>query len=154
MRRFNKPHTAILKRTGESFLQDGTCIVVAPRLIKCIECRRQVDAGGRTSTADSDTIFCRFYAFRRLRYTKNGHLAAAGFSDPFTEPGAADLQLWLPDVQRPPHDLGQAAALFLLSHLGDQFCDMLVQENEARAMHMPNGEQRCSGTHAIYLISY
>lgn len=75
---FRKPPVGQLKKTGESFLQDGPCFEVAPKLPKCRECRWTPNQRSK----NMPNIFCRFYAFRRLRYTKNGQLAIAGFSDP------------------------------------------------------------------------
>lgn len=75
---FRKPPVGHLKKTGESFLQDGPCFEVAPKLAKCRECRWTPNQRSK----NMPNIFCRFYAFRRLRYTKNGQLAIAGFSDP------------------------------------------------------------------------
>ena len=73
-----KPPLHQLKKTGESFLQDGSCFEVSSRLPKCRECRWTAHQRNKKMP----NIFCRFYAFRRLRYTKNGQLAVAGFSDP------------------------------------------------------------------------
>lgn len=78
---FRKPPVGQLKKTGESFLQDGACFEVAQKLGKCRECRWTPNQ----RTKNMPNIFCRFYAFRRLRYTKNGQLAIAGFSDPNTD---------------------------------------------------------------------
>lgn len=61
---FRKPPIAQLKKTGESFLQDGACFEVAPKLGKCRECRWTPNQRSKNTT----NIFCRFYAFRRLRY--------------------------------------------------------------------------------------
>lgn len=60
---FRKPPIAQLKKTGESFLQDGPCFEVAPKLGKCRECRWTPNQRSKNTT----NIFCRFYAFRRLR---------------------------------------------------------------------------------------
>jgi len=79
---FRKAPVAVLKKTGETFLQDGPCFEVAPKLGKCRECRWTPNQRSKTMP----NIFCRFYAFRRLRYTKNGQLAIAGFSDPHADP--------------------------------------------------------------------
>jgi len=76
---FRKPPISQLKKTGESWLQDGACFEVAPKLAKCRECRWTPHQRSKNLPQN---IFCRFYAFRRLRYTKNGQLAIAGFSDP------------------------------------------------------------------------
>ena len=62
---FRKPPVAQLKKTGESFLQDGPCFEVCPKLAKCRECRWTPNQRSK----NTPNIFCRFYAFRRLRYT-------------------------------------------------------------------------------------
>lgn len=90
---FRKPPVAQLKKTGESFLQDGPCHEVAPKLAKCRECRWTPNQRSR----NMPNIFCRFYAFRRLRYTKNGQLAIAGFSDPHKDPGEVSYFLRIID---------------------------------------------------------
>lgn len=76
---FRRPPISQLKKTGDSWLQDGACFEVAPKLAKCRECRWTPHQRSKNLPQN---IFCRFYAFRRLRYTKNGQLAIAGFSDP------------------------------------------------------------------------
>ena len=45
-------------------------------------------------------IFCRFYAFRRLRYTKGGLMAVAGFCDPRKDAKAEDLRAWTQQQQQ------------------------------------------------------
>lgn len=129
---FRKPPVSQLKKTGESFLQDGPCFEVAPKLAKCRECRWTPNQRSKNTL----NIFCRFYAFRRLRYTKNGQLAIAGFSDPHKDPTSDDLRLWMPDVENPPSDLDLNMSRFLLAQVADQFCDLLQQEKEAIAQHM------------------
>jgi len=92
---FRKPPISQLKKTGESFLQDGPCHEVAPKLAKCRECRWTPNQRSK----NMPNIFCRFYAFRRLRYTKNGQLAIAGFSDPHRD--AAEVVYKLSSVLCP-----------------------------------------------------
>lgn len=75
------PSTARTKPTPESFLQNGSCCEVAPRLAKCRECRWSPAQRDK----DMPNIFCRFYHFRRLKYAKNRQLAIAGFSDPYKD---------------------------------------------------------------------
>lgn len=132
-----KPPVSQLKKTGESFLQDGSCYEVAPKLHKCRECRWTATQRNKKMP----NIFCRFYAFRRLRYTKNGQLAVAGFSDPIKDAFGDDLKLWVSDIESPPGDLDVDTSKFLLTHVGDQFCDLVEQEKEAMALHMGDGEQ-------------
>ncbi|XP_059612065.1 probable JmjC domain-containing histone demethylation protein 2C isoform X2 [Phlebotomus argentipes] len=129
---FCKPPISQLKKTGESFLQDGPCFEVAPKLAKCRECRWTPNQRSK----NTPNIFCRFYAFRRLRYTKNGQLAIAGFSDPYKDPKEEDLKLWIPDADSPPSVLDLQGARFLLAYVADQFCDLVHQEKEAMAEHM------------------
>ena len=63
--------------------QDLPCWEIAPRLSKCRECRLTPHQRRRNEQQQTNAnIFCRFYAFRRLRYTKNSQIAIAGFSDP------------------------------------------------------------------------
>lgn len=131
-----KPPVSQLKKTGESFLQDRSCYEVAPKLPKCRECRWTAQQRNKKMP----NIFCRFYAFRRLRYTKNGQLAVAGFSDPVKDAYGEDLRLWVPDLAAPASDLDCEMSKFLLTHVGDQFCDLVQQENEAMALHMGEGK--------------
>ncbi|XP_014488908.1 PREDICTED: probable JmjC domain-containing histone demethylation protein 2C isoform X3 [Dinoponera quadriceps] len=148
---FRKPPISQLKKTGESWLQDGACFEVAPKLAKCRECRWTPHQRSKNLPQN---IFCRFYAFRRLRYTKNGQLAIAGFSDPHKDASEEDLRLWLPgkDNQESTgkdekseksekdkgdrEDLDLETAHRLLRQVGDQFCDLLHQEKDALQEHM------------------
>lgn len=52
-----------LARSTESYLQNGPCYDVAPRLPRCRECGRSAAARSK----DAANIFCRFIAFRKLR---------------------------------------------------------------------------------------
>lgn len=56
-----------LKQSGESFLQDGSCINVAPHLHKCRECRMERYRKYREQEPDDDdpNVACRFFHFRR-----------------------------------------------------------------------------------------
>ena len=49
------------EKSKESFLQDGSCSSVAPRLAKCRECKAAKSQRGKPLPS----IFCRFYGFRR-----------------------------------------------------------------------------------------
>ncbi|GAB6031424.1 hypothetical protein CHUAL_009201 [Chamberlinius hualienensis] len=129
--KMKQPTVARLKRTGESFLQKGPCCDVAPKLSKCRECRMSQHQRSKKMP----NIFCRFYEFRRLKYTKNGFITTAGFSEP-KDASEDDLKLWLPPVESPASDLKVDTSFFILTHVGDQFCDLVEQEREAQAMHM------------------
>lgn len=73
-----------------------------------------------------------------LRYSKNGFLTIAGFSKP-QDATEDDLRLWLPLVDDPPADLEVETCEFIVTHVGDQFCDLVEQEREAQAMHLSEG---------------
>lgn len=88
---FRRPPISQLKKTGDSWLQDGACFEVAAKLAKCRECRWTPHQRSKNLPQN---IFCRFYAFRRLRYTKNGQLAIAGFSDPHKDASEVCLRNW------------------------------------------------------------
>lgn len=133
---FKKPPVPVLKRTGESFLQDGACFEVAPRLAKCRECRWTPHQRSK----NMPNIFCRFYAFRKLRYTKSGQLAIAGFSNPYEDCSEDDLRLWVAQPENPPGGFDVEMSRFLLTQIGDQFCDLLLQEAEAQSMHVGDGK--------------
>ena len=59
-------------------------------MAKCRECRWTQSQRKK----QMPNIFCRFYAFRRLRYTKGGLMAVAGFCDPRKDAKAEDLRAW------------------------------------------------------------
>lgn len=126
-----KPSVSQLKKTGEPFLQDGPCCEVAPRLPKCRECRMTPNQRNKKMP----NIFCRFYAYRKLRYGKNGTILSAGFSEP-SDASEEDFKLWLPPVDSLPADIEIETSKFLLTYLGDQFCDLVEMEKEAQKMHM------------------
>ncbi|XP_055310781.1 lysine-specific demethylase 3A isoform X2 [Sitodiplosis mosellana] len=131
-----KPPLFQLKRTGEPFLQDGSCFEVAPKLSKCRECRWIANQKSKNTS----NIFCRFLAFRKLRYTKTGMLAIAGFSDPYKDPTDEDLKLWMPDADNPPKNLDLIQARFLLAKVADQFCDLFFQEKMAMPENMSSSK--------------
>ncbi|XP_049872327.1 lysine-specific demethylase 3A isoform X2 [Pectinophora gossypiella] len=116
---------------ADSFLQNGPCFEVAPRLAKCRECRWSPAQRDK----DMPNIFCRFYAFRRLKYAKNRQLAIAGFSDPYKDAEEDDKKLWL-SSSAGAAELDIEMSCFLLREIGDQFCELLQQEKEAESHHL------------------
>lgn len=50
--------------------------------------------------------------------------------------------MWLPNTDTPPSDLDLDTSRFLLTQVGDHFCDLLVQEKEAHDEHMADGKSR------------
>ncbi|KAL5273620.1 KDM3B family protein [Megaselia abdita] len=113
------------KKTGESFLQYRPCFEIMPRIQKCRECR-WVSAKG------SSGICCRFYQFRRLKFTNNGFdLIPDGFSDPTNDPNYDELNIWMPDPENPPTLMDIRTSIYLLRKVGDQFCEVWRADNQA-----------------------
>jgi lysine-specific demethylase 3 len=54
---FNNPAVSVLKKTGESFLQDESCFKIAPKLGKCRECKWSQH--NKNASSSSASIFCR-----------------------------------------------------------------------------------------------
>ena len=130
---FAKPSISQLKKSGESFLQDASCFEVAPKLNKCRECRWSHAQRQKQSLAN---IFCRFYAFRRLRYTKNGQVAQAGFCDPKQDAGIEDMKLWVPSQDLSPANMDKDTAEWILENLSSQFYTIYKEEQEATSIHL------------------
>lgn len=121
-----KPTVAKLKKSGEAFLQDGMCCDITPNLMKCRECR--IKPSAKQSKLN---IFCRFYAFRRLKYSNKGNLTIAGFSEP-EQCDPEDLTPWLPYPPDDHSNLDLETCLYIISRVGPQFCQLVQQEQEAK----------------------
>jgi lysine-specific demethylase 3 len=130
-----KPSVAQLKKSGQSFLQDASCFEVAPKLAKCRECRWTQSQRNKKMP----NIFCRFYAFRRVRYAKNGQLCVAGFCDPKRDVSQEDLGLWMASSDAAPDNLDDEQSIFLLENLKSDFEQMLKQERLAVEAHEGEG---------------
>ena len=78
------------KRSQEPFLQEIKCSDIAPKLGKCQECKMT-----RSQLDRRENIYCRFIAFRRLKFNSKSVVAVAGFSEP-SDADVDDLKLWYP----------------------------------------------------------
>uniref|UniRef100_A0A667XNH1 Uncharacterized protein n=1 Tax=Myripristis murdjan TaxID=586833 RepID=A0A667XNH1_9TELE len=125
-----------LKQTGESFLQDDSCSEIGPNLQKCRECR--VVRSKKGEEPAHSPVFCRFYYFRRLSYSKNGVIRMDGFSTPDQFDDEA-LALWVPGALE-ESQLDQTTAKYILSFIGDKFCQMVLTENTAASWVKKDGE--------------
>ncbi|XP_068442046.1 lysine-specific demethylase 3B isoform X2 [Clinocottus analis] len=130
-----------LKQSGESFLQDGSCINVAPHLHKCRECRLERYRKYRTTGEDSDddhdpNVSCRFFHFRRLAFTRKGILRVEGFLSPQQSDSMA-MGLWLP-APAVLEGLDLDTSKYILANVGDQFCQLVMSEKEAMMMVEPH----------------
>ncbi|KAI1903001.1 hypothetical protein AGOR_G00022680 [Albula goreensis] len=147
----NKPFTAVgqsvlkdamkvrrLKQSGEAFLQDGSCINVAPHLHKCRECRLERYRKFREQESDDDdsTVACRFFHFRRLAFTRKGVLRVEGFLSPQQSDPQA-MGLWLPSPTV-PEGLDLDTCKYILANVGDHFCQLVMSEKEAMMMVEPH----------------
>ncbi|XP_029113246.1 lysine-specific demethylase 3B isoform X4 [Scleropages formosus] len=127
-----------LKQSGEAFLQDGSCINVAPHLHKCRECRLERYRKFREQDPDEDdsTVSCRFFHFRRLAFTRKGVLRVEGFLSPQQSDPLA-MGLWLPS-SGPVEGLDLDTSKYILANVGDQFCQLVMSEKEAMMMVEPH----------------
>ncbi|CAD5116011.1 DgyrCDS4945 [Dimorphilus gyrociliatus] len=119
--------TQLLKDRGEqprpksfgTFLQYSSCSQLGDGIMKCMECRNQ-----RTLSN-----YCRFFAFRKIRYDENG-LRAVGFSE-MCDIQEEDTILWksLYPISKPY--LTQDMAKYIIERVAFKFLEMLEMEREA-----------------------
>lgn len=121
-----------LARSTDPYLQNGPCHEVASRLPRCRECGRSAAARSK----DAANIFCRFIAFRKLKYNELGQLEVVGFADPNLDPQSDDTGLWNANLSKVPIDLSVEKSKFLLGQVGYKFCELFHQEKEAFFEHM------------------
>ncbi|XP_065778494.1 probable JmjC domain-containing histone demethylation protein 2C isoform X5 [Muntiacus reevesi] len=116
-----------LKQTGESFLQDDSCCEIGPNLQKCRECRLIRNKKGEEPT--HSPVFCRFYYFRRLSFSKNGVVRIDGFSSPDQYDDEA-MSLWTHENYE-DDELDIETSKYILDIIGDKFCQLVTSEKTA-----------------------
>ncbi|XP_042097092.1 probable JmjC domain-containing histone demethylation protein 2C isoform X4 [Ovis aries] len=116
-----------LKQTGESFLQDDSCCEIGPNLQKCRECRLIRSKKGEEPT--HSPVFCRFYYFRRLSFSKNGVVRIDGFSTPDQYDDEA-MSLWTHE-NYDDDELDIETSKYILDIIGDKFCQLVTSEKTA-----------------------
>lgn len=114
------------RSTSEVFLQDGSCLKVAPRLPKCRECKAQRSNRNGQQNAN----ICKFDAFRKLCYNGKGLLNVAGFLGP-ADIEADDVDLWLPCKSKHT-SLGVGDGQYLMTHLKEFFTRLLRQDTSLK----------------------
>ncbi|KAM6217960.1 LOW QUALITY PROTEIN: lysine-specific demethylase 3B-like [Rhynchocyon petersi] len=125
-----------LKQSGEPFLQDGSCINVAPHLHKCRECYLEWYRKFKEQEQDDSTVACHFFHFRRLIFTRKGVLRVEGFlSTPQSDPDA--MNLWIPSSSL-AEGIDLETSKYILANVGDQFCQLVMSEKEAMMMVEPH----------------
>ncbi|XP_073683106.1 probable JmjC domain-containing histone demethylation protein 2C [Garra rufa] len=121
-----------LKQTGEAFLQDDSCAEIGTNVQKCRECR--LDRSRKTQEPAISPVFCRFYYFRRLSYSKNGVIRVDGFSVSEQTDEEA-VTVWTgssedeEDKKRRKMDLETSKSV--LGLIGDSFCQLVKTEDTA-----------------------
>ncbi|XP_062977101.1 lysine-specific demethylase 3B isoform X1 [Elgaria multicarinata webbii] len=125
-----------LKQSGEPFLQDGSCINVAPHLHKCRECRLERYRKFKEQEQDDSTVACRFFHFRRLIFTRKGILRVEGFLNP-QQSDCDAMSLWIPSSS-PAEGIDLETSKYILANVGDQFCQLVMSEKEAMMMVEPH----------------
>uniref|UniRef100_A0A7M4EFZ9 Probable JmjC domain-containing histone demethylation protein 2C n=1 Tax=Crocodylus porosus TaxID=8502 RepID=A0A7M4EFZ9_CROPO len=116
-----------LKQTGESFLQDDSCSEIGPNLQKCRECRLIRSKKGEEPS--HSPVFCRFYYFRRLSFSKNGVVRIDGFSSPDQYDDEA-MSLWTHENYE-DDELDLETSKYILDIIGDKFCQLVTSEKTA-----------------------
>ncbi|XP_032890165.1 probable JmjC domain-containing histone demethylation protein 2C isoform X2 [Amblyraja radiata] len=125
-----------LKQSGESFLQDGSCSEIASNLQKCRECR--MIRYRKNEEFSHSAVFCRFYYFRRLAFSKNTVLRADGFSTPDQYDDEA-VNLWLPRYTT-NLNLDTESSKYILKNVGDKFCQIERSEKTAMTWFKPDAK--------------
>ncbi|XP_036918577.1 probable JmjC domain-containing histone demethylation protein 2C isoform X2 [Sturnira hondurensis] len=116
-----------LKQTGESFLQDDSCCEIGPNLQKCRECR--LIRSKKEEEPTHSPVFCRFYYFRRLSFSKNGVVRIDGFSSPDQYDDEA-MSLWTHENYE-DDELDIETSKYILDIIGDKFCQLVTSEKTA-----------------------
>ncbi|XP_053165733.1 probable JmjC domain-containing histone demethylation protein 2C isoform X2 [Hemicordylus capensis] len=116
-----------LKQTGESFLQDDSCYEIGPNLQKCRECR--LVRSKKSEESAHSPVFCRFYYFRRLSFSKNGVVRIDGFSSPDQYDDEA-MSLWTHE-NYDDDEMDLETCKYILEHIGDKFCHLVTSEKTA-----------------------
>ena len=124
----------------EMFLQDGPCFEMGFEVPMCRMCRivpydERREMLYKGVDEDSCDISCCFYGFRKLRATKLGQMQVKGYLSPKFDPTGQEMELWMTGGAVEPH-VPPEKARYILSLIGDQFCDMVRQEYKCLGLNM------------------
>uniref|UniRef100_A0A673K2Z9 Probable JmjC domain-containing histone demethylation protein 2C n=1 Tax=Sinocyclocheilus rhinocerous TaxID=307959 RepID=A0A673K2Z9_9TELE len=121
-----------LKQTREAFLQDDSCAEFGPNVQKCRECR--LDRSRKSQEPAISPVFCRFYYFRRLSYSKNGVIRVNGFSVSAQTDEEA-VTVWTgsseDEEDKKRRKMDHETSKSVLAFLGDKFCQLVKTEDTA-----------------------
>ena len=70
-------------------------------------------------------------------------LSIAGFSEP-SDAEADDIELWMPRMPLMEPVLDLTMAKYMITNVGDKFCEMVEQEKEAMSWVSPDSKFRLS----------
>ncbi|XP_075767237.1 lysine-specific demethylase hairless [Pelodiscus sinensis] len=117
------------------YLQSVPCGALPDSIERCCVCAAR-DGAGSVSREEEEgpaETFCRLLHFRRLALRDSGELSVDGFST-LDEAEGESLCLRISSRERRDKDVGTSLGLakYLLSVLGDQFCEAIRRDKEAR----------------------
>ena len=117
---------------GDVITQPDACFNVSSTLTYCHECWK-IHNG--IAPQVKGTV-CQFAGFRKIRkirktYQEISEFESAGFLDPFKDPTEADCSLWETSDEHLHPDITVDIAKFILKEAGDEFCNMIYDEESA-----------------------
>ncbi|XP_074837819.1 lysine-specific demethylase hairless isoform X2 [Carettochelys insculpta] len=116
------------------YLQSVPCMALPASIERCYACASQgrTVSGSRETEEEPVETFCRLLHFRRLAFRDSGELSVAGFST-LDEAEGESLCLRISSRERRNKDISTSLGLakYLLSILGDQFCEAIRRDKEA-----------------------
>lgn len=92
-----------------------------------------------------------FFLISSLSYSKNGVIRIDGFSAPDQYDEEA-LGLWAPEGYE-ENNLDLETSKYILTYIGDKFCQLVMTENTATTWMKKDGELHCLFFGASYMIS-
>ncbi|XP_034617798.1 lysine-specific demethylase hairless isoform X3 [Trachemys scripta elegans] len=116
------------------YLQSVPCMALPDCIERCCACASKDGTGAvpREQEEEPMETFCRLLHFRRLAFCDSGELSVDGFST-LDEAESESLCLRISSRERRAQDISTSLSLakYLLSVLGDQFCEAIRRDREA-----------------------
>ncbi|XP_053874575.1 lysine-specific demethylase hairless isoform X6 [Malaclemys terrapin pileata] len=116
------------------YLQSVPCMALPDCIERCCACSSKDGTGAvpREQEEEPMETFCRLLHFRRLVFCDSGELSVDGFST-LDEAEGESLCLRISSRERRAQDISTSLSLakYLLSVLGDQFCEAIRRDREA-----------------------
>ncbi|CAM5177911.1 unnamed protein product [Eretmochelys imbricata] len=116
------------------YLQSVPCMALPNCIERCCACASKDGMGAVPPEEEEEPVetFCRLLHFRRLTFSDSGELSVDGFST-LDEAEGESLCLRISSRERRAQDISISLSLakYLLSVLGDQFCEAIRRDREA-----------------------